>query len=186
MNKTEEQLIIESAKHDAEAFGKLYDQYYSCIYGYLLKRVADVELAADLSSETWIKALNNINKFKFNGAPFSCWLYRIAGNCIIDYYRKNKRLILDLEEIAELKSDQDLQAEIIQAEDQLKKYLDFLEVQKILAKLDQKYQEVITLRFFEDKRIDEICEILEKKEGTVKSLLHRGIILLRGAMQLNQ
>jgi RNA polymerase sigma-70 factor (ECF subfamily) len=67
-----------------------------------------------------------------------------------------------------------LQEEIMKAEDEIQKHQDFLEVHKELQKLPLKYQEVLSLRYFEEKKVSEIAEILGKKEGTVKSLLWRG------------
>ena len=69
--------------------------------------------------------------------------------------------------------------ELIEAEDKLKMHRDFLEIQEKISELEIKYQEVITLRFFEKKKIQEIAEILGKKEGTIKSLLHRGLEKLK-------
>ena len=67
----------------------------------------------------------------------------------------------------------------MEAQEKLEKHQDFLKIQKEIVKLSIKYQEVITLRFFEKKKIKEIAKILDKKEGTVKSLLHRGLEKLR-------
>lgn len=71
----------------------------------------------------------------------------------------------------------------MEAEEELKRYQDFLKVQEKISQLPIKYQEVITLRFFEKKKIKEISEILGKKEGTIKSLLHRGLEKLKDLME---
>jgi len=71
----------------------------------------------------------------------------------------------------------------LEAEEELKRYQDFLKVQEKISQLPIKYQEVITLRFFEKKKIKEISEILGKKEGTIKSLLHRGLEKLKDLME---
>jgi len=73
--------------------------------------------------------------------------------------------------------------EFMEAREELEKYEEFSEIQEKIAKLSIKYQEVIALRFFEKKEIHEIAEILGKKEGTVKSLLHRGLEKLRKMLQ---
>ena len=64
MNLEEEKRLVREAKTDPEAFGRLYDQYYSKIFGYVLKRTGNLEISKDIVSETFIKALKNINKFK--------------------------------------------------------------------------------------------------------------------------
>ena len=73
--------------------------------------------------------------------------------------------------------------EVIEAEEELRRHEDFLLLHENIAKLSIKYQEAITLRFFENKQIKEIAEILGKREGTVKSLLHRGLEKLKKLME---
>jgi RNA polymerase sigma-70 factor (ECF subfamily) len=175
----EEEDLIEKAKKDPEAFSELYEKYYSQIFGYILKRVADLEIAQDVTSETFLKALKNLWQFRWKNIPFSAWLYRIANNEIVNYFRKRKGGLAPLEKIAEPASADNLEAEFIKAQEELEKHQDFLRAQEKISELDIKYQEVVVLRFFEKKQIKEIAEILGKKEGTIKSLLHRGIEKLK-------
>jgi len=179
----EEKELVERAKGDSESFGKLYDKYYSRIFGYILKRVANLEIAQDICSETFLKVLKNLRKFRWKGVSFSSWLYRIANNEIANYFRKKEYKAVSLEKIPEPISINNPEIEFIKAEEELKKHEDFLKIQEEISKLEIKYQEVITLRFFEKKQIKEIAEILEKKEGTIKSLLHRGLEKLRGVFE---
>jgi RNA polymerase sigma-70 factor (ECF subfamily) len=175
----DEKKQIERAKKDAKAFAELYDKYYSQIFGYVLKRVANLEIAQDVTSETFLKALKNLWQFRWRNIPFSSWLYRIANNETVNYFRKQKGRWVPLEKIAEPASADNIQIEFIEAQEELEKHQDFLKAQKKISKLPLKYQEVIVLRFFEKKQIKEIAEILGKKEGTIKSLLHRGLEKLR-------
>lgn len=179
MNLEEEKGLIKKAKRDPEAFGKLYDENYAKIFGYILKRVANLEIAQDITSETFFKALKNIWKFRWQNISFSSWLYRIASNEIVNFFRKNKHKIIPLEEIPEPALYNDPLEEIIEAQEKLKKHKDFLILQEKISELPIKYQETISLRFFEKKQIKEIAEILDKREGTIKSLLHRGLEKLR-------
>jgi RNA polymerase sigma-70 factor (ECF subfamily) len=182
MNLSEQEILIERARRDPEAFGELYDQFYSQIFGYVLKRVANIEIAQDITSEVFFKALKNLGKYqKRNKVPFSSWLYRIATNNINDYFRKKKHSVLPLEEISDMIStfNNSAEAEVLQAEEELMRQEDFLILHECISKLPIKYQEVITLRFFEKKQDKEIAQILGKPEGTVKSLLHRGLGKLR-------
>lgn len=176
----DEKKQIEKAKKDVKSFAELYDKYYSQIFGYVLKRVANLEIAQDVTSETFLKALKNLWQFRWRNIPFSSWLYRIANNETVNYFRKQKKGWVPLEKIAEPASVDNLQIELIEAQEELKKHQDFLKAREKISKLPLKYQEVIVLRFFEKKQIKEIAEILGKKEGTVKSLLHRGLERLRG------
>lgn len=185
MNLKEEKKLIQKAKRNPEVFGRLYEQHYPKIFGYILKRTANFEIAQDITSETFFKALKKLWQFHWKNIPFSSWLYRIANNEIANYFRKNKHKPVPLESIPEpfSTSNSNPSADILEAEEELKKHQDFLALQKEISKLSVKYQEVIILRFFDKKQIKEIAEILGKREGTIKSLLHRGLEKLRQTME---
>lgn len=183
MNLKEEKKLIQKAKRNPEVFGKLYDQHYPKIFGYVLKRVANLEIAQDITSEIFFKALKKLWQFHWRNIPFSSWLYRIANNEISNYFRKNKHKPAPLESIPEPFSTSNPSADILEAEEELKRHQDFLALQKEISKLSAKYQEIIILRFFDKKQIKEIAEILGKREGTIKSLLHRGLEKLRQSVK---
>ena len=176
-----EKELVERAKSDTEAFGKLYEQYYSSIFGYVLRRTASFTATQDITSEVFFKALKNLKQFHWRGVPFSSWLYRIATHEIANHYRHNGHQPVSLEVFSNLinLSEQDNKNEVLGAQSLLERNEDFLSLHQNLLKLPVKYQEVITLRFFEDKQLKEISSILGKSEGTVKSLLHRGLEKLR-------
>jgi len=181
--KAEEELVIR-AQQSPQAFGELYEIYYQRIFNYALKRTTNVQMALDITSITFLKALNQIKKYRWRDVPFAAWLYRIAGNEINDHYRRQGgRRIASIEEIAELADTGGYADEINQAEEELSKHEEFLLLHKKLAELPSIYQEVISLKFFEKKKIREMVQILGKKEGTIKSLLHRGLEKLREKMQ---
>ena len=185
MDLEQEKELVERAQSDADAFGELYDQYYSQIFGYVLRRTASIEIAQDITSEVFFKALKNLEKFRWRGVSFSSWLYRIATNEIANYFRSNKRRTSSLAEVSNSisLSDPSAEAEFLQAEEELKRHEDFLILHEGISRLPVRYQEVITLRYFENKQLKEIGEILGKRAGTVKSLLHRGLERLRKWME---
>ena len=90
MNLEQEKELVERAKSDTGAFGELYDQYYSRILGYVLRRTASIEIAQDVTSEVFFKALKHLGQFHWRGVPFSAWLYRIACHEIANNLRKSK------------------------------------------------------------------------------------------------
>jgi RNA polymerase sigma-70 factor (ECF subfamily) len=184
MDLGEEQELVRRAQKAPDAFAKLYDQYYPKIFGYILRRTANLEAAQDITSETFLKALRKLWQFQWRNISFSPWLYRIATNEVNQYFRKAEyKKSVSLEELQEqgfeLISSHDPESELIEAQEKLEQHQDFLEIQKRIVRLPAKYQEVITLRFFEKKQLNEIAEILGKKEGTIKSLLHRAVEKLR-------
>jgi len=185
MDLSEEKKLVRQAQKSPDAFAELYEQYYPKIFGYVLRRSANIEAAQDITSETFLKALGKLWQFQWRNVSFSSWLYKIATNEVNQYFRKAEyRKSVSLEELQEqgfeLLSPYDPESELTEAQEKLKQYQDFLEIQAKIVHLPAKYQEVITLRFFEKKQIREIAEILGKREGTIKSLLHRAVEKLRG------
>jgi RNA polymerase sigma-70 factor (ECF subfamily) len=186
MDLNEEKELVRQAQKAPDAFAKLYDQYYPKIFGYILRRTANLEAAQDLTSETFLNALRKLWQFQWRNISFSSWLYKIAANEINQYFRKAEyKKSISLEELEEQGfkpvSPNDPESELVEAQEKLEQHQDFLEIQEKIVRLPAKYQEVIALRFFEQKQIKEISEILGKKEGTIKSLLHRAVEKLREA-----
>ena len=184
MDLSEEKELVTQAQKSPDAFAKLYDQYYPKIFGYVLRRTANLETAQDITSETFLKALKKLWQFQWGNISCSSWLYRIATNQVNQYFRKAEyKKSVSLEELQEqgfeLLSPHDPESELIEAQEKLKQHLDFLEIQERIVRLPAKYQEVIALRFFEKRQIKDIAEILGKREGTIKSLLHRAVEKLR-------
>lgn len=175
--------LVKRAQHNREAFGDLYEIHYQRIFNYAVKRTANVQLALDITSVTFFKAMNQIGKYRWRDIPFAAWLYRIASNEISDYYRKEGRRTISIEQISYLADSSEYTDEVNQAEEELSKHEEFLLLHKKLAELPAIYQEVIALKFFEKKKIKDMVKILGKKEGTIKSLLHRGIEKLREKMK---
>jgi len=195
MDKQEEKILIKRAKRDPDAFGAIFEEYYEPIFGYVLKRTGHVHSAQDIVSETFFKALDRLWQFKWKDISISSWLYRIATNEVNQYYRKRKKTSISIEDLIEksgieLADEHDLIDEIAKQEEELERAKSWKQARKYISELPEKYQEVLSLRFFEEKKIKEIAEILNKKEGTIKSLLSRGIAQLRSKMsdqaQLNQ
>jgi RNA polymerase sigma-70 factor (ECF subfamily) len=193
MDVSEQGELVERARRDREAFGELYDQFYSQIFSYVLKRVANIETAQDITSDIFFKALKNLGQYRSrDNVPFSSWLYRIATNQVNDHLRSKKRKhrVISLEEASETDhilstSGSSVEAEVPKAEKELRRQEEFLILHESISKLPIKYQEVITLRYFENKQRREIAQILGKPEGAVKSSLHRGLEKLREMMGQN-
>lgn len=187
-DKNQEKELVEKVKKDPEVFGEIFDRHYRQILGYTIRRTANIEVARDITSEVFLKALVNIHTFEWKGVSISSWLYRIASNEIVSYFRKKKYHPASLDELNEVIGfdpidSNDLQEEIYAAEQEVERNHEFKKVQQALTHLATHYQEVIALRYFEEKSITEISDILQKKEGTIKSLLSRGTRLLREKMR---
>jgi RNA polymerase sigma factor (sigma-70 family) len=185
MELQQETELVERARGDPRAFGELYERFYSPIFNYALKRTASIETAKDVTSEVFLKAFKNLKQFHYRGLPFSAWLYRIATNEIANQHRHNGRRTFPLEDVSTPLVDPSppVDDELIAAEAELERSKDFLALHAHIARLPVHYQEVIVLRFFENKSLKEVGMILGKRDGTVKSLLHRGLEKLRALME---
>ena len=185
MNTELEQKLVENAKRDIREFGALYDEYYGRIFGYVLNRTASLDVAQDVTSEVFYKALTNISSFHWKGVPFSVWLVRIANNEIANHYRSNGHglALKDKITFSISISVETPESELETAEAQLLRHRNYLIAQERISKLPAKYQEVLALRFFEGKPLGEIGQVLGKKESTVKTLLYRGLDKLREMLE---
>ncbi|MCX8093118.1 MAG: RNA polymerase sigma factor [Candidatus Goldbacteria bacterium] len=189
MDKNEEKQLVKEAMKNSDAFDKLFEIYYPKILRYVIFRTGNVEIGRDIAAETFYKAFKNLWKFRWIGTTFSAWLYRIAGNLVIDYFRGKKTETMFIEKtLKQIKitrplSARDIENEIIENQEKLEENRDYEEIKQQLFKLPVLYQEVLVLKYIEGYKIQEICEILGKKEGTVKSLISRGIELLKKLMQ---
>jgi RNA polymerase sigma-70 factor, ECF subfamily len=90
-DETEERRLIEAAQQDRACFGDVYERYFELVYGYVARRVRDRAATEDLTSEVFRKALANIDRFKWTGAPFGAWLLRIASNVIADRAKRQAK-----------------------------------------------------------------------------------------------
>ena len=180
MDAETERSLIERAKKDSEAFGTLFEEHYPTTFAYVFRRVPDWNLSKDITSEVFFKAFKGLWRYRWQGIPFSSWLYRIATNEVRMYLRKKRPPVVSLDHLMEESGfepvdPQTLEAERLEAERKLEAHADFLAIQSKILELPPKYQDVITLRYFERKTVKQVAEILNLKEGTVKSLLSRGV-----------
>ncbi len=165
----DERSLVEAARRDPARFAELYEIHFELIYAYIARRVRDRDVAEDLTSEVFQKALANLGSFEWRGAPFAAWLIRIAANAVTD---QSKRAARESGSPGpEPASEPDMEA--IENRAQL-----FRLVQDLPA--DQK--RVIYGRFVEQHSIREIAQQLGRSEGAVKQLQFRALQNLRAQM----
>lgn len=171
----EEYLLIQEAKKDSSRFGLIYERYYQQIFLFVFKRVADEENTADICSQVFLKAMLSLKKYKFQGVPFSAWLYRIAINEINQFFRANKsqRVISmegqDLIDMAE-------EVEEDQGEENIKALL------RTFQKLSPNEIQFVELRFFERLSFKEIATVYSITENNAKVRMHRLIQKMKKLM----
>jgi RNA polymerase sigma-70 factor, ECF subfamily len=162
-----EEEILRKAQLDAKAFRPLYEKYFKMIFLFILHRVGDKELSADLTSQVFLKAMVNIGQYQFRGLPFSSWLYRIAINECHSFFRKKKHQRLVVLE--------DVHVDLLQDEmfghswtEELRSKLPY-----ILEKLKPEELQLIELRFLESRPFKEVAEILNITETYAKVRTYR-------------
>jgi len=168
----EKDTIEKAIKGEASAFGLLYDKYQPQIYRFIYLKVGHREEAEDLTHQVFLKTWGSISRYDFQGFPFSSWLYQIARNQVIDYYR-TKKVNITLESIVELKIESPSYSSVMDNNSDIEK------VKKAIYQLNPQQQDVIILRFIEDLSLQETASILDKTETAVKLLQHRAIKNLR-------
>ena len=170
----EDQMLVAVARQDTEAAGRLYDKYYNEVLGYIYHCTFDGAVAEDLTSNVFLAVFRHLGRYRWREIPFRAWLYRIATNEVRMHWRKQRRV-----KIVGLQTDEDFHAAGPSAASSLETAEEYRLLHKAILELRLKYRTVIILRYFEDKAIAEICEITGRKEGTVKSQLHRGLARLQ-------
>ena len=163
-------LVERAAGGDIESFGELYGIYLDRIYRYVFYQVSNRATAEDLTEEIFLKAWEGIGKFKWKGPPFQAWLYRIARNHIIDYFRTNRQQ-QTLDE--ELEGD-DGRPEQEAGDKQTQRMLS-----KAIFSLPEQQRQIILLKFIEGLENCEIAQILKKSQGAIRITQMRALDALR-------
>jgi RNA polymerase sigma-70 factor (ECF subfamily) len=171
--------LVEQAKSQPEAFGQLYDRYYSVVLNYVFRRTLDVALAEELTSNTFFKALRALQDYE-NRGKFLAWLYRIAGNEIRLSGRARRHRQEGTArwraEPGRVRFEADSAIATEEIEDQARQ---FARLHEALGRLPERYQTILALRYFESLSYEDVALVVGLKLGTVKSLIHRGLEQLR-------
>lgn len=172
MTESDERTAVEAAQNDPGCFAELYERNFHQVYAYIARRVHDRSETQDLTAHVFQQALANIGKFKWRGAPFVTWLYRIAANAIADQVRKKSREVTEAEDATKTTVAVDLE----QVERRTRLF-------RAVDTLPEDQRKVILLRFGEEKSIREIASDLNRSEGAVKQLQFRGLENLRARLR---
>lgn len=160
-------LFAKAKQGDEAAFGEIYNLFFKKIYRFIFFRVGHKEIAEDLAEEVFLKAFTKVASVSDGGA-FEGWLYQIARNLVIDYYRQ-KKLTVALEDVENTLEYETNVIDIVNLQQQQKVFL------KLLKELAPEQQVVIKLKFLEDLENSEIAELLHKNEGAIRVIQHRAI-----------
>lgn len=177
----EKDVVSRAIKGDGKAFAQLYEEHFDKIYRYVYLRVGNEAEAEDLTQDVFVKALEAIGSYRWRNLPFASWIFRIAHNQVIDYFRKQGKVDkVDLEGDDVAPADESSPAQIAEQRFEIAKLRDNIK------KLSPSQREVISLRFGAELSTAEIAEALGKSAGTVKALQYNGIVALRKMMLGNE
>ena len=168
---TEEKPLIARARDNSTAFVQLYRSHYDAVFRYCVHRLFERQMAEDITSEVFLKVVENIHGFKGDEKQFRCWLYRIATNAVNNHLRKTARR----NRLLKIPRGQ-TNSQVADCGEMFEK---LAVLRKAVFTLRPRYQTIITLRFFENLKLTEIAEVLGSSPGTVRSQLTRALAKLR-------
>ena len=167
------ELVARGQQGDRDALEELYLIHFDRIYSYLHVSVGNRHDAEDLTTQTFLKMLEKIGTFKWQSAPFSAWLFRIAHNLAMDHFRSRRRWQPE-EEVPEPPGEEEPSAEL-----EAMQVIGRESMLKLIDRLSPEQQQVLTLKFVFNLPNAEVAAILEKTEGAIKSLQHRALVSLQ-------
>ena len=166
-------LVDQAQQGERAALEELYLIHFDRIYSYLHMTVGNRHDAEDLTTQTFLKMLESIDRFRWQSVPFSAWLFRIAHNLCMDHFRANRRWQPE-EQVPEPAGSEERSAE-----DEAFHSIGRQSMLELIDRLSLDQQQVLTLKFVFSFSNAEAATILDKTEGAVKSLQHRALVSLQ-------
>jgi RNA polymerase sigma-70 factor, ECF subfamily len=173
MSDAEEQSLVEAAQRDLSKFGDLYERHFERVYAYVARRVQDRDAAEDVTSEVFHKALANLRRYQWRGAPFGAWLLKIAAHAVVDRARRGAREVAAPDDFPDGAAGADADLDLVEQRVRLFRLVDQLPT-------DQRM--VIVQRFVDERSIRDVAQRLKKTEGAIKQLQFRALETLRERM----
>ncbi|WP_030872856.1 ECF subfamily RNA polymerase sigma factor, BldN family [Streptomyces sp. NRRL S-37] len=163
-------LVERAQAGEAEAFGRLYDQYSDTVYRFIYYRVGGKATAEDLTSETFLRALRRIGTFTWQGRDFGAWLVTIARNLVADHFKSSRFRL-------EVTTGEMLDANEVERspEDSVLESLSNAALLDAVRRLNPQQQECVTLRFLQGLSVAETARVMGKNEGAIKTLQYRAV-----------
>ncbi|MEI6613891.1 MAG: RNA polymerase sigma factor [Chrysiogenales bacterium] len=166
------EILLRCRNGDQEAWNMLINAYSKAVYNIALNFFADRDIAADVTQDIFLKVYQNLEKFK-EEKNFTAWLFTISRNYCIDYWRKNKKYILNNQEL-----DDKVSVPGPTPEDNSVRESELVELRKRIAQLEPELRVILILRDIQDLSYQEIAHKFSIPEGTVKSRINRARLKL--------
>jgi RNA polymerase sigma-70 factor, ECF subfamily len=176
--RTEEELIRSAQQGERESYDRLYDQHHDNVYRFIFSRLRNHLDTEDIVQEVFLRAWLNIKKYQEHGIPFSHYLSRIAHNMIIDFHRKNQRVIFvdDLDN----NSAQDETGELLNL------HMDLQNLNIFFCQIPEDYQKVLSLRYLIGMTPQETALIMRRSEVATRILQHRALRSIRELVKTSE
>lgn len=172
------QLIELAQSGKAEAFGELYERHALTIFRFIYARLDDRQDAEDITEEVFLRVWQSLSSYQEQGVPFLAYLFRIARNAVIDFYRSSGKFghqeSLEESPVLDSKSDPS-EAAIANLEHQ--------EIRQVLENLKDDYRMVLVLRFLSELSPEETAQVMGRSTGAVRVLQHRALSALRNILE---
>lgn len=162
------ELVERAQEGDSEAFGQIYERTFDRVYRYIYFRVTNDEVAEDLSSRVYMKAWEHLPRYKAGKSPLMAWLYTIAHNQVVDFYRVTKPTT-SLDEALWLPSKDPL------PDEQYERLSESQALRKALFQLTDTQRRVLTMRLIDGMDTDTVAAKMHKSAGAVRALQMRGL-----------
>ena len=172
MADADERELVEAAQRDSSRFADLYERHFERVYAFVASRVRDRDAAEDVTAEVFHKALANLRKYEWRGAPFGAWLIKIAANAVADRYKRAAREVIDGGNLPPAEDNRDLD-----------RFDEHARLFRLVDGLPADQRTVILERFVEQRSVREIAQRLKKTEGAIKQLQFRALQTLRTRME---
>ena len=192
MDPARERDLVSRARADPAAFGELYDFYLPRIHGFIFRRVRETSVAEDLTATTFERALVVVRRDDFRNDSFGGWLYRVAGNAVIDHVRRDRRSVplgvragdLPVDDGGAGNASRGGDAEVGDqaATDAFAAAIDRDVLSRALLLIPYEQRRVIVLRFLDGLDPAEMAVILGCSRSTAAVRVHRALRALRDAM----
>ena len=169
-HKSEDYLVQQAIKRDRAAFTALYENCVDQVYRHVYYKVSSHADAEDITQEAFVKAWKSIDRYKQTGAPFVTWIITIAGNLVIDHYRKQKKVVVT-DEVFEYDQNNQIPDPAQEAEINYSNTI----IKEAVLKLKGDKQKVIMMHFIDGLTYEEIARALNKNEGAIRVIQYRAL-----------
>jgi RNA polymerase sigma-70 factor (ECF subfamily) len=173
MADADERLLVEAAQRDPSRFADLYERHFDRVYAFVVRRVGSRDAAEDVTSDVFHRALANLGKYQWRGAPFGAWLLRIAANAIVDRAKRSAREVVDSDRLADETAAEPDNSGVEQ----------WATVFRLVNELPADQRAVVVARYIEERSIREVADRLNRSEGAVKQLQLRALQTLRARVE---